>query len=200
MTAYKKSMYWIVIVVFFFSLFPATGVFNPKDSSAYDAPPKDQGHTGPNPDSPPNPNPDDDPNQDEEGDDPVNIASGNFIHLHQDLFIPGRLPLEISRTYNCQDMYEGPFGYGWSFTYNISLIEVMKGSEHHVIIKRKDGRRLQFKDNEDGTFTSPHGWYVTLTRSGGDYTLTEKNGTKCNFSSGNLVSIVDRNNNQVTLT
>lgn len=199
MIPYKKSMSWIVIVTFFVSLFAGTGALYPKAASAYDAPPKDQGHSGPNPDPPPNPKPDDDPKQDEAGDDPVNIASGNFIHRHQDLFIPGRLPLEISRTYNCQDMCEGLFGYGWSFTYNISLIEVMKGSEHHVIIKREDGRRLQFKDNEDGTFTAPSGWYLTLTKTAGDYTLKEKNGTKYNFSGSNLVSIADRNNNQVTL-
>ena len=112
MLRYKNhSIAWVVIFTFLFSSLAGTGIFNPKPSFARHAGEVDwQEHPNTTVDDPEDTNPDEDPNQDEAGDDPVNIASGNFIHRHQDLFIPGRLPLEISRTYNCQDMYEGAFG------------------------------------------------------------------------------------------
>jgi RHS repeat-associated protein len=54
--------------------------------------------------------------------DDINLCNGNFDFVERDLYIPGRgLPLEITRTYNSQDPYDGPFGWGWSFNYDVRL-------------------------------------------------------------------------------
>lgn len=196
----NKVVVYITLFIFMVTLFPVTGFFNPKSSHAYDAGDMDHGHNGPDSEGPENTNPSGNRHQQESGDDPVNIANGNFIYRHQDLFISGRIPLEVSRTYYAQDMYEGPFGHGWSYNYYMTLTEVTEGSENYVIVRLADGKRLEFKDNGDGTYTTPDGYYYTLTKPAG-YLLTTKNGIKYNFdSSGNLLSIVDRNTNQLTFS
>ena len=97
---------------------------------AFDAPPKDQGHTGPSAGKgdPNNPN---NTNQGEGGD-PIHIRGGNFTTAQEDLLVLGyAMPILIKRTYNSHDnYYEGPFGFGWSFSYNVTAIEVLMGKEN----------------------------------------------------------------------
>src|SRR5208337_471995 len=51
--------------------------------------------------------------------DPISLVTGNYFYHHQDLIIHGSgLPLTIDRNYNSMDHYCGPFGQGWTFTYN----------------------------------------------------------------------------------
>ena len=57
-------------------------------------------------------------------------ATGYFGDHFTDLSTPGRLPLTFTRTYNgsiadptCPNAsaaHDGPFGYGWTFSYNMS--------------------------------------------------------------------------------
>jgi len=197
-----KTVAWIVILTFSLSIIPGIGSLGPKTSHAFDAPPKDQGHTGPNSENPDAATPPKDPKQ-AKGGDPVDVASGNFTHSQKDILIPGRIPLEVTRTFNCQDRLEGPFGYGWTYTYYYTLVDLTaeggSTTEPHVIIRRPDGKRQSFTRNADGTFTAPKGTYVTLIQSGSTYTLTEKNGARCVFAGGALASIIDRNDNRITL-
>ena len=182
MIPYKKSMSWIVIVTFFVSLFAGTGALYPKAASAYDAPPKDQGHTGPDPDPPPPKTPPEDPcqttGQNSPGS-PVHLKAGNYFYSNQDLLISGRgFSLQIVRDYDSQNEHEGPFGYGWSFQLLMELIRVTEGDEDYAIVRRGDGVRLKFKDNGDGTFTPPAGRYDTLVQNAdGSYDLIKKTGT-----------------------
>lgn len=177
MIPYKKSMSWIVIITFFVSLFAGTGALYPKAASAYDAPPKDQGHSGPNPDDPPpqEPPPETCPIHGS----PVHLRTGNYFYSNQDLLIPGRgFSLQIVRDYDSQNEHEGPFGYGWSFQLLMELIRVTEGDEDYAIVRRGDGVRLKFKDNGDGTFTPPAGRYDTLVQNAdGSYDLIKKTGT-----------------------
>ena len=204
MIPYKKSMSWIVIVTFFVSLFAGTGALYPKASSAYDAPPKDQGHTGPNPDDPPPkvPPPEICPIHGS----PVHLRTGNYFYSNQDLFIPGRgFSLQIVRDYDSQNEHEGPFGYGWSFQLLMELIRVTEGDEDYAIVRRGDGIRLKFKDNGDGTFTPPAGRYDTLVQNAdGSYDLMKKTGTCSSCAEtfhfdtgGHLLYKSDGNNNQM---
>lgn len=57
MLHHKRFIALIIIFTFSFSLLFETGIFNPRAAHAYDAPPKDQWHTGPNPDDPDKPKP-----------------------------------------------------------------------------------------------------------------------------------------------
>jgi len=68
---------------------------------------------------------------------------------------------------------------------------------------RGTGRKhLYTYDPQSGTFIPPAGVYDELIRHpDGTWTLTFKDQTKMNFdSSGKLISIVDKNGNQVTLS
>ncbi|MEA3467526.1 MAG: RHS repeat-associated core domain-containing protein [Thermodesulfobacteriota bacterium] len=204
MILYKKSMSWIVIVTFFVSLFAGTGALYPKAAFAYDAPPKDQGHRGPNTDDPPPKTPPEDPCQATGS--PVHIKAGNYFYSNQDLFIPGRgFSLQIVRDYDSQNEHEGPFGYGWSFQLLMELIRVTEGDEDYAIVRRGDGVRLKFKDNGDGTFTPPAGRYDTLVQNAdGSYDLMKKTGTcsscaeTAHFDTGgHLLYKRDGNGNQV---
>jgi len=201
---YKKSISWIVIVTFFISLITSTGALYPRTASAYDAPPKDQGHTGPNPPPPPpqEPPPETCPIHGS----PVHLKAGNYFYSNQDLFIPGRgFSLQIVRDYDSQNEHEGPFGYGWSFQLLMELIKVTEGDEDYAIVRRGDGIRLKFKDNGDGTFTPPAGRYDTLVQNAdGSYDLMKKTGTcsscaeTAHFDTGgNLLYKRDGNGNQM---
>ncbi|MFH1148759.1 MAG: DUF6531 domain-containing protein [Pseudomonadota bacterium] len=130
----------------------------------------------------------------------MDIRTGNFFTQHEDLVIPGRIPLQIIRTYNSQDKDDGPFGYGWSFTYHITLLGVQDVAQPLQVLRSAEGRRLEFEDNGDGTFTSPLGWQSkTLKSLSGGSILTEKKGTQYIFNQRNLAAIKDRNGNRILL-
>ncbi|MCX6875120.1 MAG: DUF6531 domain-containing protein [Verrucomicrobia bacterium] len=62
------------------------------------------------------------------GDDPatteddINLTNGNFDFVERDLYIPSNERLKITRTYNSQDLYDGPFGWGWSHTFDQCIV------------------------------------------------------------------------------
>ncbi len=129
---------------------------------------------------------------------PVNTALGNYVYQHTDLKLSGDPGLEFTRTYNSQDTYQGPLGYGWTDSYNISL--TVSGST--VAVKYGDGHVEQYTSNGNGIFTPKWGGiYSTLVQNqDGTYTITNKAQTVYNFASnGQLTSIVDKNGNAVSL-
>ena len=132
--------------------------------------------------------------------DPVNLATGNYTYNHVDLRLPGRgLPFEFQRFYNSKATASTglPLGYGWTDSYNIQLSVITNNA---VVITFGDGHAEMYATNGAGGYFSQAGIYNVLTTSGGAYTLTTKEQQKYNFnSSGQLTSIVDKNNNAVSL-
>ena len=188
---------WLVIFVFLLSSIASIGLFAPGPSLAYHVNP-DDGHGGPTADPAKKTSPTSNKNQPKRND-PVNVAGGNLIHEEVDIYIPGRLFLEMTRKYNCQDMREGPFGFGWTHNYDRSLLRIVEDEKTQVIIRWGDGRRLEFTENEDGTYSPPEGYYHQLSKTSEGYTLVEQSGFKHSFSSsGELRSVKDRNDNQIT--
>lgn len=208
MIHYKKSVSWVVIFAFFISLLTSTGTLYPKPAFAYDAPPKDQGHTGPNPPPPPPKEPP--PEQCPLTGSPAHLRTGNYFYSHQDLLVPSgcNISLEITRQYHSQNAYEGPFGYGWSFDLLMELITEKEGDKEYVTIRKGDGVRLKFEKNEDSTFTPPAGRHDTLVQNGdGTYDLSSgasgcsSCGEQTHFdSSGRLIYQRDGNGNQMDFT
>jgi len=136
-----------------------------------------------------------------EGAEPVNLATGAFTYENQDLFIPGRgLSINFNRYYNNQDDYDGPLGYGWNHSYNIILYPANDGRDDYVIRRNPTGRLDSFKKLPSGDYESPAGIYDILTEDGDNYVITQKHGTKYTFNSttGGLLSIKDRNDNEIT--
>ncbi len=65
--------------------------------------------------------------------DPVNTLTGNFYHNETDLTIPGPgMSFEFSRAYNASDSYNGPFGPGWTHSYNVFLVPDPCDTMHRV--------------------------------------------------------------------
>ena len=171
-------------------------------SFGYDAPPKDQGHSGPgagsgDPNNPNGPNPG-------EGGDPIHIRGGNFTTSQEDLLILGRaMPILVKRHYNSHDnFHEGPFGFGWSFSYDITATEVTDGSGvTQVIIRDGDGVQHIFTETDSGQYEPPRGRYNQLINTGANaYEVTRKDAVRLIFSQNRLQRIVDLSGNQLTLS
>ncbi|MFH1440584.1 MAG: RHS repeat-associated core domain-containing protein [Candidatus Omnitrophota bacterium] len=133
---------------------------------------------------------------------PVNLLTGNFDYTKTDLKIPSRgIPTVFARFYNSQDAYDGPLGFGWSHTFNISLTETSDNTNTYVLKKTPSGHKDNFTLKPDGTYEPPKGCYDTLTKTSEKFILIQKNGTVFEFNlSGRLQSITDRNGNNIVLT
>ncbi|MEW6619401.1 MAG: DUF6531 domain-containing protein [bacterium] len=163
---------------------------------------------------------------------PINITNGNMIMTSKDMFLPGKnLHIKFDRTYNSRSNEIGPFGYGWTHSYNMYLLfksqnpmagalkfyvtyhsqpppqipkfseKNSKDNDNFVVVVDETGRWIVFTKQND-TYLPPPGIHSTLTKNiDNTYTLREKDTTEYNFdSNGNLTSIIDRNDNQISLT
>ncbi len=134
------------------------------------------------------------------GGDPVNLKAGNFGWGEVDVHIPGLgHPLFVIRTYNSQDRYIGPFGYGWHFMPMMQCIEVVAGSGKQVVVKRGDGVRKIYEENSDASYTAEDGSNRhTLTKDQSGFHLTDYDLVTYNFNlDGILQNISDTNGNTV---
>ena len=129
--------------------------------------------------------------------DPVNIANGNMIHPETDISIPSQgMPILLYRTYNSKLDYNGPFGYGWTHSYNVFLSEQ---PDESVIVMDGDGSLLIYTKNPDSTYTPPAGTHATLSKLVDKFVLRTKEGVEYEFDLvGRLQTITDLNNNQMT--
>ncbi|MBI3949044.1 MAG: hypothetical protein HY314_01110 [Acidobacteria bacterium] len=129
---------------------------------------------------------------------PVTVSNGNMYHQFDDLDISSRgFPILLRRTYNSQATYDGPFGYGWTHSYNMSL---QPNPNSSVTYFSESGGFFTFA-RQGNSFISPAGLNVVLTQDQTGYTLREKGGTEFRFDTrGKLQSITDRNGNGQRLT
>ena len=127
--------------------------------------------------------------------DPVTISNGNSYHQASDLFISSRgLPLVIARTYNTQADYVGPFGYGWTHNYNVSLT-VNKDS---AAFFNGTGRIIPLTRQGDAFVSSPLVGF-RLRQEGTGFVLRSKVGLESAFdASGKLQGITGPNGNTMT--
>ena len=159
------------------------------------------------------------------GKDPVNMVTGNMYHTERDISIQGRgLPFVLERSYNSRDKTDGPFGIGWTHSFNHYLTfndAAPDGSAKEGVtssITWVDGTGAQKFIAMAGatgaglpagtSFTPPKGYYFTGQRNAnGTYSIREKNGLTYTFESVNgavgdkarLVSVADRNDNTLIL-
>lgn len=132
---------------------------------------------------------------------PVNCATGVFWHQFTDLAIPGRgAALNFSRTYSSsQAATDGPLGFGWTDSYNMSLATDASGN---AMISQENGSTVTFQPNGAGGFTGPPRVLATLTaNSDGTFTFIRDRGqTQYVFSAaGQLTGEIDRNGYQTVL-
>ena len=123
---------------------------------------------------------------------------GAFKTSDQDLGIAGaNLNFDFSRYYGSADVDTGPLGPAWTHSFNWSLLD----NTTLVQIRRGDGRRDAFSQNQDGTYAPPPNVYDVLTKNGDStFTLTLKNQTQYEFSTaGKLTRIHEPAGNQLLL-
>ncbi|HVQ97125.1 MAG TPA: DUF6531 domain-containing protein, partial [Mycobacteriales bacterium] len=134
--------------------------------------------------------------------DPVDTSTGYFGETFTDLTTPGRgLPLNFTRTYaaaladpagpNAASVLNGPFGFGWTFSYNLST--VTDGTTGNVVIKQEDGSQVPFV-NSAGTYAPAAPRYnATLVKSGTTYVYTRRSKQVYTFdvATGRLLAETD---------
>jgi RHS repeat-associated protein len=115
--------------------------------------------------------------------DPVDTATGYFGQTWTDLSTPGRgEPLDFTRTYteatadpsgpNGSLAVDGPFGFGWTDSYNLS--STTDATTGNVTVHQEDGSQVSFIDS-GGTYTTAQPRYdATLTASGTNYVYTRR--------------------------
>jgi len=130
--------------------------------------------------------------------DPVNMSSGNMHRAMTDVSVVARgIPVGIARTYNSRSGYNGPFGYGWTWSYGEELIANADGT---VTYRESDGSEHAFTRDASGVYHAPAGKHVALTGGASGWTLQLQDGLQLTFDSqGRLASQIDRNGNTVTV-
>lgn len=134
--------------------------------------------------------------------DPVDTSTGFFGETMTDLTTPGRgAPLNFSRTYasplsspagpNASLAVNGPFGWGWTYSYNVSA--ATDATSGNVTVSQEDGSQVTFI-NTAGTYApSAPRYNASLTKSGTKYTFTRKSKDVFTFdtATGRVLSATD---------
>jgi len=202
-------MVLVLILVFFLNIIIGIYALTPDYCLAFHAGEKDQGHNGPKEEPPVEPEkPDEKCASSMTVGSEIFVGPGDYSYTEKDLFIAGRgISLEVIRTHDSQEMYEGPFGYGWKFNYDIRLIFTTSGEKEIVTLRRGDGVRLNFTQNDDGSYSAPLGRRDYLMQDNdGSYKWYENGCPGCGGSgtwyhfdcAGGLIEIVDSNGNEIT--
>ncbi|MGW5722059.1 RHS repeat-associated core domain-containing protein [Amycolatopsis sp. NPDC003865] len=134
--------------------------------------------------------------------DPVDTSTGYFGDSFTDLATPGRgMALNFNRTYaesiadpngpNKALSADGPFGWGWTFSYNLTA--ATDGSTGNVTVKQEDGSSVTFVAGGGSyTPTAPR-FDATLVKSGSSYVYTRRGSQIFTFdtASGRLTAETD---------
>ena len=100
-------------------------------------------------------------------DDPVDIATGEFLLPETDIELPGVLALLLRRTHRSNYRYGRWFGPSWSATLDMRLVVEHEG----VTFLGEDGIMLAYPHAEVGVAAEPvtggRGWTLTRTEVGG---------------------------------
>ncbi|MFA6424700.1 MAG: SUMF1/EgtB/PvdO family nonheme iron enzyme [Phycisphaerae bacterium] len=134
--------------------------------------------------------------------DPVNTATGNFIHEETDLTIQTRTSsLEFRRFYNSKDTRTTSLGQGWTHSYYIMLAKDANATTVNVCWG--DGRTDYWMyDANTISYRPAHaGLYDKLIKNvDGSWKIIKKNLDAYNFDSlGRLSTIIDKNGNATSL-
>lgn len=127
----------------------------------------------------------------------ANVASGALTQS-QELFAAriGALPLTMALSYNSLDPHNGSLGTGWSHSYDVFL----KATDNGLIVLHEGNGKRKLYTLTNGSYVSQPGDYATLVKNtGGTFTLTQKDGTRYDFTAeGKIAATVDRNSNAAT--
>ncbi len=133
---------------------------------------------------------------------PINVSNGNVYVLQSDHSLPGTGPaINVIRTYNSNSLRTGLFGKGWSSVYDESITAY---DNNLARLSQPDGRAIYFGravGSSDSLAPLEGDFHGSVVQNGvNGFTLTMKDGSVHQFdSTGKLISLADRSNNQTTL-
>jgi YD repeat-containing protein len=129
----------------------------------------------------------------------VNLAKGNYTFSEADLMLPARgIPIVLTRTYSALDARARSLGPGWSHSYERRLDEDV--ATGNVLWTDSFGRARTFRALGSGAYEPPAGFFSTLARDAGGFTVTTPDGMVERFAAtGELQYDEDPNGNRVTL-
>lgn len=143
--------------------------------------------------------------------DPVDTSTGYFGQDFTDLSTPGRgAALNFTRTYsesiadphgpNGALASDGPFGWGWTFSYNLTA--VTDGPTGNVTVKQEDGSAVTFVDTAGVYAPSAPRYDATLSKAGSTYVYTRRGREIFTFdsASGRLTAETDPAGSKATPT
>ncbi len=140
-------------------------------------------------------------------DDPVNTATGNFVHQMTDLQMVsyGRGPdIRFVRTYNSQGTSVGHLGSGWNSSFDVRLTDDTDKPSYPAVCIGWDNGQLStwVPGTEAGEFSPVNAGLTDALRKNedGTWTLTKKSLDVYRFDvGGRLTSMADRNNNALEM-
>ncbi len=156
------------------------------------------------------------------GGDPLLLASGQLYVQVTDLNVRGRgIHFAFTRTYLHQTLYRGPLGFSWDHCYNLWLREAQEMQPNGFlanVVYRSNGEvredrflHVQVAVGGDGSspdplstvpdaeFSGPAGYFDTLSKTEGTYTLRMVNGSVITYNTDLQVdSIRDISGNALT--
>jgi RHS repeat-associated protein len=153
-----------------------------------------------------------------QGGDPVDCATGLFLHFGTDLVVNDIIPISVSRTYRQNDPVSRAFGIGTNLSYNMFLytgtpkaalppeIDLVLSDGSTVPYQLVSGTGLSNAIwKHTGTPSAFYGSTLAAFNSGGTegFSITMRDKTVFKFaphSPNGLSSITDRNGNTVTLS
>lgn len=152
-----------------------------------------------------------------QGGDPVDCATGLFLHTETDIAIKDIIPISVTRTYRQNDYISRAFGIGTNLSYNMWLYTPSTASvPPEVDLVLSDGSRVQYflrsgTSLSDAVWTNTntpsiyYGSRLTSFHTGSDegFTITLRDQTVLKFARhapNGILSITDRNGNAVTFT
>ncbi|WP_078579214.1 T7SS effector LXG polymorphic toxin [Salipaludibacillus agaradhaerens] len=128
--------------------------------------------------------------------DPINIASGNFIYQHKDIIIPGQSGLHLTRFYNSQDDQKNTFGKKWIFNFGVNLKLL---NNYDIEVTFEDGHRELFENQGNDSYQSTVGSFNSLTTHYDGYTLILPSRETYFFNkAGRLSFLIDAKGAQTT--
>jgi len=145
----------------------------------------------------------------EKGGDPVDCATGLFLHSATELIVKDISPINITHTYRQNDNVSRAFGIGANLSYSMYLYSSSSSNVNDVYLILADGGRVHFHQQSTSVWTctdSPTSFYgSTLTQDtinhGYKITLVDKTVFSfANHSPNQLLGITDRNGNTTTIT
>ncbi len=130
------------------------------------------------------------------GGDPIFTAPQSSSAIDASCPAPG-FPLVFGRTYPGQvSSYQGPFGYGWTHSFDLRLQQFEDG---HIGIGGGDQYDLVLYPEEDGTYAGERGYPTLVMNGDGSATLTALEGSITRFRNDGLPdSTEDLNGNTVS--